>query len=123
MAEAQEPYAKHVSEVKAQLDASEKKILAGANTQATVDHVAFSSLGLRAHQWLKSICREGFKAPLAKPEDGYAKITSMLVVELEGTTQKVDVILEEEFNDAVLVAVHASSATFISVTLALTSAW
>ena len=42
--EAQKAYAEHVSEVTAQLDAKEKRILADANVKAAADRDTFSYL-------------------------------------------------------------------------------
>lgn len=97
--EAQASHARHVSEVMAQLDTREKKILASVEAKAASDRDVFSYLELRARQALKSICRRGFKGLLATLEDGYVGFSSRLTTELEGAGAKVDGILEEEFHD------------------------
>lgn len=97
--EAQQVYAKHVSEANTNLDAREKKIQADTDAKAAADYAAFSSLELRAHQALSSICSERFEAPLAAHGTGYAEISSKLVEEFKDATQKVDGILEEECRD------------------------
>ncbi|KAE8803931.1 hypothetical protein D1007_20193 [Hordeum vulgare] len=92
----QEAHAKHVSEVNAKLDATEKEIHDNVDAKVAADRIASSSLDLTSCKSVDSILREKFEFPLAASYTGYVEISSKIMVQLEEATRKVDGILEEE---------------------------
>ncbi|KAE8772815.1 hypothetical protein D1007_55119 [Hordeum vulgare] len=94
--EARDAHAKQVPKANAKLAAREKEARATTDAKALADHVALSSLDLRAQQGLSSICRMGPGCSFVPQGAGYAEFSSEFVTELEGAAKKVDNILEGE---------------------------
>ncbi|KAE8806849.1 hypothetical protein D1007_16938 [Hordeum vulgare] len=82
----------------------EEEVQAASDGKAEANHVALSSLELKAHQALRSICRLGLESSFVPPDVRNSKFSSELVKEFKGVAKKVDNILEEECRDLFPVA-------------------